>query len=104
ASKGGLGKDLQAQASRAICGGRRDTGGWGLMALSTAVMTDERAAFAEALRDFAQRECGTQEQRAALTNGYRDGHNQELYARLGELGYIGCCLPERYGGAGGGTI
>ena len=64
--------------------------------------TDERRAFIEAIRDFAARECGTREQRAALTNNWEEPHNQGLYERLGELGWLGCSFPESYGGAGGG--
>ena len=66
-------------------------------------MTDERRMFVEALRDFAARECGTREQYDALTDGDQDTHNQELYEKLAELGYLGIGLPEEVGG-GGGTI
>ena len=67
--------------------------------------TDERVAFVEAIRDFCARECGTRAQRDALTGpDHLDTHNQPLYARLAELGWIGCGLPEEYGGAGGTTI
>src|SRR5262245_56216080 len=67
-------------------------------------LSDERAAFVEALRDFAARECGTREQRARLTGGGEHAHSQELYAKLAELGWLGCCLPVEYGGAGGGVV
>ena len=66
-------------------------------------MTDERRMFVEALRDFAERECGSREQYDALTDGDEDMHNQGLYERLGGLGYLGVGLPEEAGG-GGGTI
>ncbi|WP_299538108.1 acyl-CoA dehydrogenase family protein [uncultured Streptomyces sp.] len=65
-------------------------------------LTPEQSDFVAALRDFAKRECGTREQRDALTGGGREPHNAELYARLADLGWLGVCLPEEYGGAGGG--
>jgi alkylation response protein AidB-like acyl-CoA dehydrogenase len=67
-------------------------------------LTDEQRAFVEAIRDFAQRECGTREQRDALTDGGREPHNQQVYERLGDLGWLGVAIPETYGGAGGGAI
>jgi alkylation response protein AidB-like acyl-CoA dehydrogenase len=64
--------------------------------------TDERAAFVEALRDFCARECGTRAQRDALAGeDHLDTHSQPLYEKLAELGWIGCGIPEEYGGAGG---
>ena len=65
-------------------------------------LTEEQAAFAAAVRDFAKRECGTREQRDALTGGGREAHHPELYKRLADLGWLGVCLPEEYGGSGGG--
>ena len=67
-------------------------------------LTDEQRAFAEALRDFAQRECGTREQRDALTDHGSEPHNSELYARIAELGWLGVAIPEAYGGSGGGAV
>lgn len=57
-------------------------------------LTEEQAAFAAAVRDFAKRECGTREQRDALTDGGREAHHPELYRRLADLGWLGICLPE----------
>ena len=68
------------------------------------IFTDEQVAFAEAIRDFCQRELGTREQRDALTNGGTDAHNQELYERVAELGWAGVAIPEEYGGAGGSLV
>ncbi|MFI1166910.1 acyl-CoA dehydrogenase family protein [Streptomyces sp. NPDC020801] len=65
-------------------------------------LTEQQADFAAAVRDFAKRECGTREQREALTDGGREPHNKELYGRLADLGWLGVCLPEEYGGSGGG--
>ncbi|MGW3661912.1 acyl-CoA dehydrogenase family protein [Streptomyces sp. NPDC005141] len=65
-------------------------------------LTPEQADFVAAVRDFAKRECGTREQRDALTWSGREPHSAELYARLAGFGWLGVCLPEEYGGAGGG--
>jgi isovaleryl-CoA dehydrogenase len=67
-------------------------------------LTDEQEAFVEAIRDFARRECGTREQRDALTEGGREPHNQELYSRIASLGWLGVAIPEEYGGAGGSAV
>jgi len=66
--------------------------------------TDEQLAFREAVREFAARECGTPEQREALTNGYTDFQNMELYRKLADLGWLGVAIPEEYGGSGGGMV
>ncbi|MFJ9848219.1 acyl-CoA dehydrogenase family protein [Streptomyces sp. NPDC101150] len=65
-------------------------------------LTPEQRDFVTALRDFAHRECGTREQRDALTAETGGPHSPSLYARLAALGWLGVCLPEEYGGAGGG--
>jgi isovaleryl-CoA dehydrogenase len=67
-------------------------------------LTDEQRAFVESIRDFASREVGTREQRDRLTNHNRDPHNQEIYERVAELGWIGVSIPEAYGGSGGGAV
>src|SRR5947209_772525 len=72
------------------------------MALQT--LTDEQRAFVEAVRSFSERECGTREQRDALTDHGREVHNQELYERIAELGWLGVTIPEEYGGSGTGAV
>jgi len=67
-------------------------------------LTDEQRAFVEAIRDFAQRECGTREQRDALTEGGREPHNADLYAQIASLGWLGVAIPHEYGGTGGGAV
>jgi isovaleryl-CoA dehydrogenase len=67
-------------------------------------LTDEQRAFVESIRDFAQRECGTREQRDALTDHGREVHNEALYAKIADLGWLGCAIPEAYGGSGGGAV
>jgi isovaleryl-CoA dehydrogenase len=66
--------------------------------------TDEQRDFAAAIRDFCTRECGTQEQRERLTNGYTELHSKEIYAKLAELGWLGVTIDEAYGGSGGGMV
>jgi isovaleryl-CoA dehydrogenase len=67
-------------------------------------LSDEQRAFVEAIRDFAQRECGTREQRDTLTEHGREPHNQEVYQRIADLGWLGAAIPEAYGGSGGGAV
>jgi isovaleryl-CoA dehydrogenase len=67
-------------------------------------LTDEQRAFVETIRDLARRECGTREQRNALTANGTEPHNPELYARIAELGWLGAAIPEEYGGSGGGAV
>ena len=71
---------------------------------TTSGFTDEQRDFAEAIRDFAQRECGTSEQRERLTQGYTEFHNQEIYEKLAGLGWLGVSIDEEYGGSGGGMV
>src|SRR5947208_9995358 len=73
-------------------------------AITMQTLTDEQRAFVEAIRDFAQRECGTREQRDALTDHGREPHNDEIYARIAGLGWLGAAIPEEYGGSGGGAV
>src|SRR5947208_4300667 len=67
-------------------------------------LTDEQRAFVEAVRDFARRECGTREQRDALTDHGHEVHNQQLYERIAELGWLGATVPEEYGGSDAGAV
>ncbi len=72
--------------------------------MSIRTLSDEQRAFVESIRDFARRECGTREQRDRLTDHGREPHNQALYERIAELGWLGVAIPEAYGGAGGGAV
>ncbi|MEX2447854.1 MAG: acyl-CoA dehydrogenase family protein [Solirubrobacterales bacterium] len=67
-------------------------------------LTDEQNDFVAAIRDFCARECGTQEQRERLTDGYELHHNDALYKRMAELGWLGITIPEAYGGSGGSML
>ncbi len=70
----------------------------------TVTLTDEQQDFVAAVRDFAQRECGTREQRDKLTNDFAEPHSQELYAKVADLGWLGVGIAEEYGGSGGGAV
>jgi len=67
-------------------------------------LNHEQRAFVEAVHDFAQRECGTREQRDALTDQGHEVHNQQLYERIAELGWLGVTVPEEFGGSGTGAV
>ena len=67
-------------------------------------LTDEQQDFVAAIRDFCERECGTQEQREKLTEGYEIHHNFDLYKQMAELGWLGVTIPEEYGGSGGSML
>ena len=64
-------------------------------------LTDEQRDFVSAIRDFCDRECGTQEKREQLTENYSVHHNQDLYKQMADLGWLGVTIPEEYGGSGG---
>jgi alkylation response protein AidB-like acyl-CoA dehydrogenase len=67
-------------------------------------LTDEQRDFTAAIRDFCERECGTQEKREQLTDGYRLHHNDSIYRQMADLGWLGVTIPERYGGSGGSML
>jgi butyryl-CoA dehydrogenase len=65
-------------------------------------LTEEQREFAMAVREVCRKECGTREQRDALTDHGVEQHNQGLIEKLAGLGYLGVSIPEEYGGSGGG--
>jgi len=67
-------------------------------------LTDAQSDFVAAIRDFCRRECGTPEQREELTNGHSEAHNDGLYRKMAELGWLGVTIPEDDGGSGGGMV
>jgi len=71
---------------------------------ATLQLTDTQRAFAEAIRAFAKRECGTREQRDNLTDHGSEAHSPELFAKVAELGWAGVIVPAEYGGAGGSMV
>jgi alkylation response protein AidB-like acyl-CoA dehydrogenase len=66
--------------------------------------TPERQQFAEAVREFCRRECGTHAQREALTDGGRLSDSLDLLKKLASLGWLGISFPEQYGGGGAGFV
>jgi alkylation response protein AidB-like acyl-CoA dehydrogenase len=64
-------------------------------------LTDEQRDFVSSIRDFCDRECGTQEKREQLTKNHTELHSQELYEQMAKLGWLGLTIPEEYGGSGG---
>ena len=74
--------------------------------VSGMIAADRRAEATSSRRSAtsAPRECGTREQRDALTGGGRHPHNQELYKKMADLGWLGVAIPEEYGGSGGGLV
>jgi alkylation response protein AidB-like acyl-CoA dehydrogenase len=67
-------------------------------------LTDEQQDFVAAIREFCRRECGTQQQRERLTNGYTEAHSTALYSKMAELGWLGLTIDEQWGGSGGGML
>lgn len=66
--------------------------------------TQEQTAFAQAVADFCRKECGTREQRDALTEHGQHTHNQALYEKMAELGWLGLTVPEEFGGFDGSIV
>ena len=67
-------------------------------------LSDEQQDFVAAIRDFCARECGTQEQREQLTEGHETHHNDALYKKMAELGWLGLTIDEEHGGSGGSML
>ncbi len=67
-------------------------------------LTDEQKDFVDAIRNFCERECGTQDQRERLTDGYKVHHNDSIYKQMAELGWLGITIPEEHGGSGGSML
>src|SRR3954469_10494946 len=72
--------------------------------MTTLELTDERRDFVDSIRDFCRRECGTREQRDQLTERGDHAHNQDLYAKMADLGWLGVAIGEEHGGTGGGAV
>ncbi|WP_137874966.1 acyl-CoA dehydrogenase family protein [Rhodococcus sp. Q] len=61
--------------------------------------TTEQRAFAQAVADFCKREAGTREKRDKLTGNGAHNHNQGVYSKMADLGWLGLTVPEAYGGS-----
>lgn len=66
--------------------------------------TPEHKQFAEAIRDFCARECGTLAQRRALTDDGREHTSRGLVEKFAGLDWLGVSVPEAYGGTGAGMV
>jgi alkylation response protein AidB-like acyl-CoA dehydrogenase len=64
-------------------------------------LSDEQRDFVTAIRDFCEREAGTSEKREQLTKNHTELHNQGIYSKMAELGWLGLTIPDQYGGSGG---
>ena len=58
--------------------------------------TEEHALFDRTLRDFVQQEVEPQ----AAEHDRDERFNHDLFRRVGDLGFLGVTIPERFGGAG----
>jgi isovaleryl-CoA dehydrogenase len=67
-------------------------------------LTDEQQRFVDTVRDFCKKECGTREQRLALTDGGNEANSPQIASKLAALGWLGLSIPEEYGGSGGGLF
>ena len=67
-------------------------------------LSDEQLSFVDAVRDFCKKECGTREQRLALTDDGKEANSPQIAAKLADLGWLGLSIPEEYGGSGGGLF
>lgn len=61
--------------------------------------TEEQEMLKNAAREFVRRHCPT----SFVREMERDerGYSQEMWQEMAELGWLGCCFPEEYGGIGG---
>ena len=62
----------------------------------------ERRELRDAIAAFCARECGTREQRDVLTDHGAHAHNEQLYRRIAELGWVGVAIAPEHGGGGAG--
>ena len=64
-------------------------------------LTDEQHSLVRTVREFCAKECGSREQRSALTNGGQHKHSSQIAHKMAALGWLGLSIPEEYGGSGG---
>ena len=61
--------------------------------------TEEQEMLRKAAQDFVKRRCPKSFVRAMEKD--EKGYSPELWKEMAELGWMGCCFPEEYGGIGG---
>ncbi|MGV0771544.1 acyl-CoA dehydrogenase family protein [Mycobacterium syngnathidarum] len=64
-------------------------------------LSAEQQSLVAAVRNFCAKECGSREQRLALTDNGRELHSHEIAEKMAALGWLGLSIPEEYGGSGG---
>lgn len=67
-------------------------------------LTDEQRDLVDAIGRFCRHESGTKEQLDELTDQGKEQHDQALYEKMADLGWLGIYIPEEYGGAGLGMV
>jgi len=66
------------------------------------LFSEDQEILRSAVREFVERECGIATVRAIAEGG--KGLPPALWKKLAELGWLGLCIPEAYGGAGLGCL
>lgn len=64
---------------------------------------EANALLKSSIREFLQKEAPLDKSRPVMEDS-KDGFSKELYAQLGDLGYLGLTLPESEGGSAAGAI
>jgi alkylation response protein AidB-like acyl-CoA dehydrogenase len=66
-------------------------------------LNEAHALLKSSIREFLQKEAPLDKSRPVMEDT-KDGFSKELYAKLGDLGYLGLILPESEGGSAAGAI
>ena len=66
-------------------------------------LSEANALLKSSIREFLQKEAPLDKSRPGMEDS-EEGFSRELYAKLGDLGYLGLTLPESEGGSAAGAI
>ncbi|MGV9802166.1 acyl-CoA dehydrogenase family protein [Mycobacterium sp. NPDC003449] len=66
--------------------------------------TETQIDFAHLIATFCKQRVGDSQRLRSLTNGGVDKHNDEIYAELASMGWLGVGIDEAFGGSGGGLV